>query len=86
MRTGIEMQKGLAEAEPGEAGDARGAGEARRIVRTERDVEGEPLVHGEWRAADARIVQRATMAESMRSGAFVATRRRSSASSASGQR
>jgi hypothetical protein len=46
----------------GEAGGVRGAGEARRIMRAERDVEGELLVHGERRTADARVVQRTAMA------------------------
>jgi len=61
MRPGIEMKKGLAEAETGKARCTRRHGECARIVAVEGDVEGEPFVQRHGRTADARVVQRAAM-------------------------
>src|SRR6185437_13315723 len=62
MRPDIEMKKGLAEAETGEASRMRRCCERARIVLVECDVEGELLVQRQRRAADAGVVQRAAMA------------------------
>jgi hypothetical protein len=56
------MQKSLSETETGEPGGARRHRKARRIMACERNVEGEPLVQRQRRAADAGIVQGAAMA------------------------
>ena len=85
VRARIEMKKRLAEAESAEAASARRRRQGRRIKAGERDVEGQPFVQRQRCAADPRIVQGASVAGIDASGAFIAARNRSSASSASGQ-
>ena len=67
MRAGVEMKKGLAEAETGEAAFGGELRQSARLVALQRNVEGELLVQRQRRAADARIVQRAAMAGARRS-------------------